>query len=96
MSDAGGTRLVFVQDASDDELLAELGRRRHRFAPNDVSGAPAQAGAVVCTWLRSYLGKHGVLGPLGVEVAEYVESFWDSLDAAVERGEIDSPPAEET
>lgn len=91
MSNADGTPMflmdAFLMGASDGELLAELVRRPHQLAPNDVSGAPAWAGAVVCTWLRSYVGKHGVLGPLGVELAEELESFWDKVDAAAKRGD---------
>ena len=32
MSSAGGTPMVFLMDATDDELLAELVLRRHRLA----------------------------------------------------------------
>ena len=49
---------------------------------------PAYDVAGVCTWLRSYVGHHAALAPLGVELAEALSDFVDMVDAAADRGEL--------
>ena len=49
---------------------------------------PAFNVAGVCGWLRSYVGHHAALAPLGVELAEALSDFVDMVDAAAERGEL--------
>jgi hypothetical protein len=41
------------------------------------------------TWLRSFVGRHGLLSDRGVQLAELVEEFVDLVDACRARGELD-------
>ena len=56
---------------------------------------PAYDVAGVCTWLRSYVGHHAALAPLGVELAEALSDFVDMVDAAADRGELPGKTAQE-